>query len=433
MNKSLIVLHPNQSRIFLDNHLNRVVVAGRKFGKSALALAELMRSAKENMYNVYIAPTYKMAKNTLWNDHIVKFLPPELIREKNETELKIRLSTGNLLALYGADDPDRLRGANWDFAVLDEFQDFKPSSWEYVIEPNLLATKGRVMFMGTPKGKKNILYEQYNMVDSTFKPFHYTSYDSPIIDKEKLEIIRKRLISEGKEDIWKQEYLADFVTLAGVIYKTWDRKIHVKNIDIGSGAFALAIDRGIENPSAVGFYYVYQKEGDTKYHMFDEIYKSGLSSSELVELIKIKMGNRNFASKICDPSAKDFIMTAQEKDFVVQPASKEGAGDQWVLDGISTCKDLLAKSPIDGEPKFTVSPNCKNFIEEIEGYVWDEQPDNELNAKDRPKKLNDHLVDQWRYFAISYSPQSPTDTKLYGDDYQYLNKPEEAKVWRIGK
>lgn len=420
MNKNLIVLHPNQSKIFLNNKTNRIVVAGRKFGKSSLALAELLRSAKENMHNVFIAPTYKMAKNTLWNDHIIKFLPKELIKEKNETELKIKLHNDNTITLFGADDPDRLRGANWDFVVMDEFQDFKPSSWEYVIEPNLLATKGRSIFMGTPKGKKNILYEQYSIQDDDYESYHYTSYDSPIIDKLKLEAIRKRLINSGKEDVWKQEYMAEFTTLAGLIYTLWDRIIHIQNIPIADGAFGLSIDRGIENPSAVGFYYLYQKEGDDRIHMFDEIYQSGLSASELCNLIKLKMGNRQFTYKFCDPSAKDFLETAKEHNLYIQPASREGSGDSWVLDGISKCKDLLMKSPIDGKPKFSVSSNCTNFIEEIESYIWDEQPDEEINPKDKPRKLNDHSVDQWRYFAVSYSKPEP-EYKVAKDDLSNKN------------
>ena len=409
-----MVLHPNQSKIFLSKKQNRVLVAGRKFGKSTLALAELLRSAQTNMHNVFIAPTYKMAKNTLWNDHIQKFLPKELIKDLNETELKIKLNNGNQITLFGADDPDRLRGANWDFAVMDEFQDFKPSSWEYVIEPNLLATKGRTLKMGTPKGKKNILYEQYSINDPDYESFHYTSYDSPIIDRTRLETIKQRLITQNKEDVWKQEYMAEFTVMAGLIYTGWDKATHVQDIEIKDGAFGFAVDRGIENPSAVGFYYIYQVNGDDRVHMFDEIYQSGMSANELSSMIKLKMGQRNFTYQFCDPSAKDFMATANEMGLNIQPASREGSGDSWVLDGISKCKDLLAKSPIDGKAKFTVSPRCKNFIEEIEGYIWDEQPDNELNAKDRPRKLNDHSVDQWRYMACSYS--EPLEEKEWPED-----------------
>lgn len=414
--KNLISLHPNQSKIFLSNSINRVLVAGRKFGKSTLALAELLRSAMTNRNNVYIAPTYKMAKNTLWKDHINKFLPYGLIKDKNETELSLTLNNGNLITLYGADDPDRLRGGNWDFDVLDEFQDFKPSSWEYVIEPNLLTTKGRTLFMGTPKGKRNILYEQYNIHDSIYEPWHFTSFDNPLNDKIKLEATRTRLINSGKENVWKQEYMAEFTVLAGIIYDNWNRETHLIELkDVGECVYGFSVDRGMESPSAVSFYQIYRREGESRFYLYDEIYKAGLSPQELTEQIKQKMGNRDFPYQFCDPSAKDFMATANENGLSIQPANKETGGKEtgWVINGIGKCKEWLAKSPLDGKPKITISPKCKNFVEEIESYIWEEEMDETPN--DRPRKLNDHLLDSWRYFVCSY--EKPLAKSL--DDYNF--------------
>jgi len=379
-------------------------VAGRKFGKSTLALAELLRSAQTKKNNVYVAPTYKMARNTLWMDHIEKFVPQEMIKEKNNTDLSLKLVNGNGISLYGADNPDRLRGLNIDFVVLDEFQDIKPDSWELVIEPNLLSTKGRALFMGTPKGLRNILCEQYRIKDKSFSSYHFTSYDNPLNSRELLDSRKKRLIEAGKVDVWNQEYMAMFTEIAGLVYKNWDPSIHIKDMDIADGSFGISIDRGVKNPSAVGFYYCYEKGGETRIHLFDEIYESELSSIALVEKIRNKMGNRYFAWKVCDPSARDFMSTAADMGLVIQPANRQIGGNKggWVLNGISLCQDWLSRSKIDGQPKFTVSPRCKNFIHEIETYIWDEQPDRERNEKDRPRKLNDHAVDQWRYFICSF-------------------------------
>ena len=346
-----------------------------------------------------------MAKSTLWLDHIEKFVPDELIYERNETELRLTLANGHTITLYGADNPDRLRGMNIDFVILDEFQDFRPSSWELVIEPNILATKGRALFMGTPKGKRNILYEQYllGFTDPTYESFNFTSYDNPLIDRRRLESVKARLLNSGKKLIWDQEYMAKFTTIAGLIYPEFKREVHVQDIEMTEGSYAISIDRGIENPSAVGFYFMYRKNGEDRMHLYDEIYKVGLSPRELVEEIKLKMGDKYFNRMYCDPAAKDFIATANEMGLYVEPASKQGAGTHgWVLHGISECHDWLAKSPIDGEPRFTVSPRCRDFIDEIEKYVWEEQPDDDLQARERPKKINDHSVDQWRYMVVSY-------------------------------
>lgn len=424
-NSKRLILHPNQSKIFNSDKFYRVLVAGRKFGKSTIALAELLRSAQTKRNNVYIAPTYKMARNTLWLDHIEKFLPKEIVKDRNKTDMRLTLWNGHTITLFGADDPDKLRGQNIDFAVMDEFQDFKVSSWEAVIEPNLLATKGRALFMGTPKGKRNLLFEQFNMDNDMYESFHFTSYDNPIIDTKLLEIRKERLINEGKEDIWKQEYMAEFNVLAGLIYDNWNRKLHVRDdIEIRKeGAFGIAIDRGMENPSSVGFYYIYQVEGDDRIHRFDEIYLSGLSPMQLVSAIKSKMGSYHFSWMVCDPSAKDFIATANEAGLMINPANRAsgGSGISWVSEGISKCKGWLAKSPIDGRSKFSVGSICKHFIEEIEAYVWEQQPLEEQNPKDKPRKLNDHAVDDWRYFIGSFKPEPVTDF------------PVDNRNWSIGK
>jgi len=404
MKTIIFKLTPKQSNIFLDNTRYRVVVSGRKFGKTTLSLAELLKAAQQGHKNcVFISPTYRMSKNTMWLDHINKFVPPEMIKDKNETELRLTLFNGNTITLFGSDNPDRLRGLNINFAVLDEFADIKSSTWETIIEPNLLSTQGRALFTGTPKGKNNSFYHLYNLglTDKNYKSWNYSSFDNPLIDKSLLENVQARLKAQGKDDVWQQEYMAKFTSLAGVIYKNWDRAIHIKHTDIPEDVtFALSVDRGIENPSSAGFYFIYQLHGDERIHRYDEIYSSNLSPSDLITRIKTKMGGRDFVYKFCDPSAKDFISYAVEQGLNIQPAVKQGT--DWVSFGISKCQEYLAKSPIDGLPKFTVSPNCKNFIEEVESYIWEEEPENDINSKEKPRKLNDHALDEWRYLLVSY-------------------------------
>lgn len=414
--RNSIVLHENQSKVYQDETPYRVVVAGRKWGKSTLALVELLRAARKAKNIVYIAPTYKMAKNTLWLDHIRKFVPDTLIANQHDTDLRLTMLNDSMITLYGADDPDRLRGLNIDFAVMDEMADIKKDVWEQIIEPNLLTTKGKAMFIGTPKGKKNHLFNLFERPGPTYKSWHFTSYESPLNDKAKLDAIEQRLAGQGKEDVWKQEYLAMFTVLAGMIYDNWDRKIHIAEPEIKDPVFGLSVDRGMEAPSAVGFYKLYRKEGEDRIHRYDEIYRPGLSPSELTEEIRNRIGKRDFVHQYCDPSAADFIAAANEKGLKIKPATKTkigepghittSSGPSWVREGISKCKGWLAKSPIDGKPKFTVSPNCKNFIDEIEGYIWEED-------KDRPRKMLDHCMDEWRYFVVSFKKVEPLSKKSF--------------------
>ena len=86
---------------------------------------------------------------------------------------------------------------------------------------------------------------------------------------------------------------------------------------------------------------------------------------------------------IIDPSAASFITLMQRRDWfsVVR-------GDNDVLDGIR----CTARAMRFG--KIKISRKCEHLIEEMQGYVWDEQ-----SEEDRPVKVADHLCDAMRYFV----------------------------------
>lgn len=145
-----------QTKIFTNTTRNRVVVAGRRFGKTFLSIAELLKVATsgkdKNCW--YIAPTYKSAKEIAW-DMLQNTIPPEYIAKKNESELSLSLINGSKIALKGAEKPDNLRGRSLDLAILDEFADMKPEAWFEVIRPSLSDRKGTALFIGTPKGRNH--------------------------------------------------------------------------------------------------------------------------------------------------------------------------------------------------------------------------------------------------------------------------------------
>ena len=85
-----IELHTNQFKIRKDTARFRVLVAGRRFGKTTLAIDELIEHALQAKYPCwYIAPTYKQAKMIAW-EMLLSKLPRELIEKKNEVEQEVR-------------------------------------------------------------------------------------------------------------------------------------------------------------------------------------------------------------------------------------------------------------------------------------------------------------------------------------------------------
>ena len=127
-----------QTTVFDHPARFKVIVAGRRFGKSYLALAEMLWQALgfERQDILYMAPTRQQAKDILWRD-IKDFSRPYLASAPIETELRLNYINGSSIHLMGGEAYDRARGPGYDLAVLDEFADFKPEAWYEVIRPAL--------------------------------------------------------------------------------------------------------------------------------------------------------------------------------------------------------------------------------------------------------------------------------------------------------
>ena len=130
-----------------------VAVCHRRMGKTVAAINQLIHSALQNEKQApqyaYIAPTYSQAKRIAW-DYLKEYTRP-LGGVPNVSELRVDFM-GRRISLYGADNPDALRGIYLDGCVIDEYGDVNPQLFTEVIRPALSDRLGWAMFIGTPKG-----------------------------------------------------------------------------------------------------------------------------------------------------------------------------------------------------------------------------------------------------------------------------------------
>ena len=133
------------------------IVAHRRCGKTVGCIndtiAKALYNRKKNPRYGYIAPTYRQAKEIAWQ--YLKDDARPVVKKIREAELSIELINGAKVSLFGADNPDSLRGLYFDGVILDEFGDMRPSLWGEVILPTLVDRKGWAVFIGTPKGKNH--------------------------------------------------------------------------------------------------------------------------------------------------------------------------------------------------------------------------------------------------------------------------------------
>lgn len=191
-----------------------VLVLHRRAGKTELALKKLLDAAAKNRLDLpfyaYVAPLLKQAKIIAWLR--LKQMVAPLARlgqvEVNESELFVRLPwNGAVIRIFGADDPDRLRGVRLDGCVIDEVAQVKPDVWEEVIQPALADRKGFAWFIGTPKGVNlfsNLYFTAQGKAD--WWTARYTVYDTEALDSVEIE----RLKGSMSESTFAREFLCDF-------------------------------------------------------------------------------------------------------------------------------------------------------------------------------------------------------------------------------
>jgi hypothetical protein len=193
-----------------------VVVAHRRFGKTYCAVTTLIHAGLSTKKAAgrfgYVAPFLKQAKRTSW-DYVKQFSRKIPSADIHEGELSVSYPNGSKISLFGADNPDAMRGIYFDGVVLDEMADFRPDVWGAIIRPTLSDRKGWAMFIGTPKGV-NPFSELYQFglsgKESDWTSMMYRADETGLINEEELRSARV-IMSDAQ---YRQEFLCDFTASA---------------------------------------------------------------------------------------------------------------------------------------------------------------------------------------------------------------------------
>ena len=245
-----VELLPWQQTVFGDDTRFKVIVAGRRCGKSRLSdvslLIEGLKCPKGSAV-MYVAPTQGQARQIIWD--LLLDLGREVIASTHVNNLDITLINGAKIYVRGSDRPDTLRGVSLTYLVLDEVADIKPDTWEKVLRAALSDKKGKALFIGTPKGR-NWFYDMYVLGDSEedeeWKSWHFTTKDNPLIDPKEIEGAKKTLSTFA----FKQEYEASFDNAgAGIFKEEWFKM----GVEPEYGSYYIAVDlAGFEEVSKGG-------------------------------------------------------------------------------------------------------------------------------------------------------------------------------------
>lgn len=410
-------LHEAQFDIFIDPSRFKVLVAGRRWGKTRLAITACIYHALNKKAKVWvICPTYKQAEMIAWK-LIQEMLPSEVINKKNEVKLTLELINGSEISLKGAENEDNLRGVGLNFCILDEYAQMKPNVWHEIVRPMLIDTQGQALFIGTPKGK-NSLYELYlkgQREEDGFKSWQFKTESNPYIEPHEIELARK----ESPDRYFKQEYEASFEDYVGLIYPEF-KDYHI--IDVGYipefYKRIAAIDPAISGTTCCLKAYM---DEDGVMIIYDEFYKQNVRVDEVCNEIK----DEKIDKWLIDPSAQAKTQVKEGKLLSLY--------DEFLEHGISVNpaeSDVEAGINRTGEHfktnRIKIASNCVNLINELERYRWaDERETVNGVMKAKPYKKLDHAVDCLRYLIMSQTDKTELDyqpTAAYHSPLAHLNR-----------
>ena len=349
----------------------RVLVTGRRFGKTHLAIRELCKSAsKPDQLVWYVAPSYRMARQIVWDKLKKKLLDLNWVVKYNETDLHLILRNGSKICLRGADHSDSLRGVGINFLVLDECADIDKKAFSEVLRPTLSDTQGSALFTGTPKGLGNWFHDLYmnHKSNSEWGSFQFTTLDGGQVPAEEIEQAKQDL----DERTFLQEYKGTFQTYSGQVYYNFSETnitqgfMRKDNNDIPKHIL-VGCDFNIDPMSAcIAFKHKEQ------IIVFDEITIYGSNTDELCQELKTRYPDYKITI-YPDPASRQRKTSAggrtdlsilQNAGFDVRVRNQHTP----VRDRINAVNSALKSA--DGTVKFKVHPACKNVIKSLQKQIY---------------------------------------------------------------
>ena len=207
----------------LEAHRFCVLVAHRRMGKTVLAVNHLIKQAilckRHRPVLAYIAPYRGQAKQVAW-DYLKHYTAPLPGRTVNESELMLTLPNGAAIRLFGADNPDALRGLYFDGVVMDEVAQMRPEVWQEIVRPALADRGGWAVFIGTPKGA-NLFQQLYELArreqlagNKDWCAMLYAVDQTHAVPEEELASLK----AEMSENSFRQEFLCDFAAASDDVF-----------------------------------------------------------------------------------------------------------------------------------------------------------------------------------------------------------------------
>ena len=399
--------------VFEDFHDRKerwaVIVAHRRCGKTLGCILDLIYRAisegKEDGRYAYVAPYYSQAKNIAW-DYLQRYSQPVLAKA-NQSELWVELVNGARIRLFGADNPDALRGLYLDGIVLDEYADMRPRIWGEIIRPLLSDRLGWAVFIGTPKGH-NGFWELYSAAvnkDDWYVKTLRASVTGLIPDSELADAAKSMT-----QDQYLQEFECDFESAIVGAYYGKEMRLLTDQGRITKVEYDCmykvntAWDLGYTDSTSIWWYQVIHGE----IRVLEHHSSNGQSVPFYTGLIQSK--DYDYGIHWLPHDARAKTLSSGGKSIIEQLSAKIPLESMKIVpnlslqDGIQASRMALQRAWFDGD-------KCMEGIECLRQYQREYDEDKKV-FRDRPRHdWTSHSADAWRYCSIAWREEEKVASK----------------------
>ena len=391
-----ISLRYAQGEVFNSDKRFRVLVAGRRFGKSYLSCIELLRGTINRPGEVYFycAPTYRMAKDIAWKE-LKKLVPKVWIKAKNETDLRLDLINGSSIELKGTENAMALRGRSLAGVVLDEAAFMDRDVWAEVIRPALADKQGWALFISTPDGTASWFYDMWCFCGEQewddWARWSFTTVEGGNVAKEEVEAARGQLDART----FRQEFEASFENLTGLVAVSFsDDNIDKEVQDLHLMPLLLGLDFNVDPMAGIC-----AVKHDNNLYVFDEIMLTGGATTwDFTEEVVRRYGVDRRIIACPDPTGSarktsgvgvtDHNILRRSGFTVMSPKSP------WkIRDKITAVNTALLDA--NGDRRTFIHPRCKELIKALRTLTY--APNTGLPNKNLGV---DHAFDAFGYLCL---------------------------------
>lgn len=435
--------HKKQMAFHKCGKKNRWVFGGNRSGKTECGAVESVwltrgihpyRQNRDNVFGWVVSLSQQVQRDVA-QAKILKYLAPRYIEDivmlegrKGSPEygiidhIVVRNEFGGLsrIGFKSCDQGrEKFQGASLDFVWFDEEP---PKDIYDECRMRVFDRKGIIFGTMTPLKGLSWVYYEIELNESGNPEIwceHMEWRDNPYLDAKEVDY----MLSVTSESEQLSRRFGKFTTGEGLVYPEFDPDVHViEPFDVPEEwQSELSIDPGLKNPTSCHFYAV---DFDGVIYVVGEHYESGRDIDyhaekifELAKKLNWKTDNGRLralidsaASQKTLSGAKSVAELFRERDILVNTRVNKD-----LYSGIQRIKSLLCQNP----PRIYIFKSCINLIREFKSYWW--------GADDRPKKVDDHAMDELRYFVMS----RPDAAKVPKEEKSAISKDKEALIRSI--